>query len=113
MNARLALILTGALTVLILIPVLAVVGLELYGSALDGSTRVTGASGAELTLQPVRGPSGSIVKISAASGNALENAVVSLMDGYGQRLERAVTIALRETACVFSTRQAVRFLLKA
>ena len=67
MNARLALIISAALAVLILVPVLAVVGLGLYGSALGGSTRVTGSSGAELTLQPARGPSGSVVTISGSN----------------------------------------------
>ena len=67
MNAKLALAVTAALAVLILIPVLAVVGLGVYGSALGGSTRVTGSSGAELTLQPARGPSGSVVTIRGSN----------------------------------------------
>ena len=67
MNAKLALTITAALAVLILIPVLVVVGLGVYGSALGGSTRVTGSSGAELTLQPARGPSGSVVTIRGSN----------------------------------------------
>lgn len=63
MKSRVALGITLALGVLVLIPVLTVIGLGLYGSSLGGTSQTVGASGAQLKLFPGRGLPGSNLKV--------------------------------------------------
>ncbi|MCY3800519.1 MAG: carboxypeptidase-like regulatory domain-containing protein [Chloroflexi bacterium] len=93
MRTRIVVIVSAALAVLILIPVVAVVGLGAYGSSLGGSTTSVGTRGAELKLIPAHGLPGSIVRIEGRNWPA--RAQISLSLSRPSSVEGAVPLEMR------------------
>ena len=90
---------------------LIVVGLRIYGSALGGSTRATGSSGAELTLQPARGPSGSVVTIRGSNWPERKNVSLFLrrpaVTAAGNQLRRRLAEVLTSRSGTFQIESVV------
>ncbi len=63
MKLRVSIAVTGALTVLVLVPVAVIIALGAYGSAIGGTVRSASKSGAEINLTPSEGLPGSPVHI--------------------------------------------------
>ncbi len=63
MRARRVLLISAALGVLVLLPVLVIVSLGIYGTSLGGSASAQAAAGARITLSPARGVAGDSVTI--------------------------------------------------
>ncbi|MDP6349196.1 MAG: carboxypeptidase regulatory-like domain-containing protein [Chloroflexota bacterium] len=81
MRTRRAIVVSGLLGVLVLAPVLAIVILGAYGTALGGSTSTRGESGASLTLLPAGGPPGEAVSIQGRGWPARTDVVIFLSFG--------------------------------
>ncbi len=78
MRTRRAIVVSGLLGALVLVPVLAIVILGAYGTALGGSASTTGESGASFTLLPAGGPPGEAVSIQGRGWPARTDVVIFL-----------------------------------
>lgn len=85
MRTRRAIVASGLLGAAVLIPVLVIVILGAYGTALGGSTSTTGASGAQLTLMPSGGLPGELVTIQGRGWPARTEIVLFLSHDGGER----------------------------
>jgi hypothetical protein len=80
-RTRRAIVVSGLLGALVLVPVLAIVILGAYGAALGGSASTRGESGASLTLLPAGGPPGEAVSIQGRGWPARTEVVIFLSIG--------------------------------
>jgi 5-hydroxyisourate hydrolase-like protein (transthyretin family) len=78
LRTRRAIVVSGLLGALVLVPVLAIVILGAYGTALGGSASTTGESGASPTLLPAGGPPGEAVSIQGRGWPARTDVVIFL-----------------------------------
>ncbi len=78
MRARLAVGITAALAVAILLPVAVIVALGAYGSSLGGATVATGPGNAELLVFPSHGLPGSSLKVTGKHWPPRSNVAIQL-----------------------------------
>lgn len=101
MKLRPLLLISTALGLLILVPVLTIVGLGFYGTAIGGQSTAVAASGAELRLRPASGPPGSTVAVSGSNWAPREEVAIYLdipdSDATGGRRVRLLSVVASRT----------------
>ena len=76
MRVRPALVISGALGLFLVVPIVVVVALGAYGEALGGSTTVDGPGTASLSVQPARVTLGDPIRISGRGWSARDDVII-------------------------------------
>lgn len=100
MRTRLALVIAGALGLVLMVPIVVVVALGAYGELLGGSTTVDGPGSASLSVQPARVTLGQPISVSGRGWSARDEIVIYAHAGIpgGELPRSALALATVQTS---------------